>query len=83
MDMRKKLLGAEHPATLKSMGNLAHTYQNQGKLNEAEQLEVQVIDMSKKLLGAEHPSTLTSMGNLALTYWNQGRWNEAEQLKFK
>src|SRR6202522_1812749 len=81
LDMRKKLLGAEHPHTLRSMGNLASTYWNQGRWNEAEQLEVQVMDMSKKLLGAEHPDTLRSMGNLASTYWNQGRWNEAEQLE--
>ena len=26
LDMRKKLLGAEHPDTLLSMGNLARTY---------------------------------------------------------
>src|ERR1700678_1530422 len=81
MDMRKKLLGAEHPSTLTSMANLASTYLNQGRWNEAEQLFVQVMDMSKKLLGEEHPSTLTSMGNLASTYWEQGRWNEAEQLE--
>jgi len=80
MDMRKKLLGTEHPSTLTSMANLASTYQIQGRWNEAEQLDVQVMDMSKKLLGTEHPSTLTSMANLASTYWNQGRWNEAEQL---
>ena len=58
MDMRKKLLGAEHPHTFTSMGNLASTYVNQGRWNEAEQLEVQVMDMRKKLLGAEHPNTL-------------------------
>jgi hypothetical protein len=50
------------------MANLARTYWNQGKWNEAEQLEVQVLDMRKKLLGAEHPDTLMSMGNLASTY---------------
>ena len=83
MDMRKKLLGAEHPDTLTSMGNLAITYQNQGRWNEAEQLGVQVVDMTKKLLGAEHPNTLISMGNLAMTYQNQGRWDEAEQLKLE
>ena len=82
MDMRKKMLGAEHPDTLKSMGNLASTYSNQGRWNKAEQLQVQVMDMMKKLLGGEHPDTLKSMGNLANTYSNQGRWNEAEQLKF-
>src|SRR6202522_216154 len=73
MNMRKKLLGAEHPDTLTSMANLASTYWNQGRWNEAEQLNVQVMDMMKKLLGAEHPDTLTSMANLAKIYQNQGR----------
>ena len=58
MDMRKKLLGDEHPDTLTAMGNLANTYFNQERWNEAEQLEVQVMDMAKKLFGAEHPDTL-------------------------
>jgi len=51
--------------------NLAGTYWNQGRWNEAEaaeQLEVQVMDMRKKLLGADHPDTLGNMGNLASTY---------------
>ena len=81
MDMRKKLLGEEHPDTLTAMENLANTYFNQGRWNEAEQLEVQVMNMTKKLLGEEHPDTLTAMGNLGLTYRSQGRWNEAEQLE--
>jgi uncharacterized protein (DUF2164 family) len=80
MNMRKKLLGAEHPDTLTSMGNLAITYWNQGRWNEAEQLEIQVMDITKKLFGAEHPDTLTSIANLASTYHNQGRYKEAEQL---
>jgi Tetratricopeptide repeat len=71
MDIRKKLLGLEHPDTLSSMGNLASTYYNQGRWNEAEQLELQVMDMRKKLLGPEHPATLSSMGNLAGTYSDQ------------
>ena len=80
LDMRQKLLGAEHPHTLTSMSNLALTYLYQGKLNEAVQLNVQVLDMRKKLLGAEHSDTLTSISNLALTYSGQGKLNEAEQL---
>ena len=55
--MQKKLLGAEHPDTLLSMGNLASTYSNQGKWNEAEQLEVQVLDMQKNVLGVEHQTS--------------------------
>ena len=81
LDMRKKVLGVEHPDTLISMGNLASTYSSQGRWNEAEQLEVQVLDMRKKVLGAEHPDTLTSMENLVGIYSGQGRWNEAEQLE--
>ena len=80
MDMTEKLLGAEHPDTLTTMGNLASTYWNQGRWNEAEQLYIQVMDMRKKLLGAEHPETITSMSDLASTYWNQGRWYETEKL---
>ena len=78
MGMRKKLLGAEHPDTLLSMGNLAVTYRNQGRWSEAEQLEVQVMDI---VLGTEHADTVPSMANLAVTYKNQRRWNEAEQLE--
>jgi hypothetical protein len=65
--MRKKLLGAEHPDTFISMGNLARIYASRGNFEEAEHLEVQVLDMRKKLLGAEHPHTLLSMENLAIT----------------
>ena len=58
LDMRKKLLGAEHLDTLFSMGDLASIYHEQGKLNEAEQLQVQVLDMRKKILGGgEHLET--------------------------
>ena len=81
MNMRKKLLGAEHPDTLTSMANLARIYRDQGRWNVAEQLEVQVMDVRKKLLGAEHPNTLNSMASLASTYRAQGRWNKAEQLE--
>jgi NAD/NADP transhydrogenase alpha subunit len=77
MDTRKKLFGVEHQQTLISMANLANTYHTQKRLNEAEQLEVQVMDMMKKLLGAEHPDTLTSMANLASTYHNQRKWDKA------
>ncbi|KAJ3495526.1 hypothetical protein NLG97_g3331 [Lecanicillium saksenae] len=62
------------------MANLALTYWNQGRWEEAEQLEVQVMETGKAKLGPDHPDTLTSMANLASTYWNQGRWEEAEKL---
>ena len=73
MDMRKKLLGAEHPYTLSSIANLAVTYRDQGMWNKAEQLQIQVMDMRKRLQSAEHPDSLSSIANLASTYRDQGR----------
>ncbi|KAK3984480.1 kinesin light chain [Cladorrhinum sp. PSN332] len=92
MEIRKTKFGADHPDTLVTMGNLALAYMNQGRLEEAEKLfvqgrweeaeklDAQVMETNKTKLGADHPSTLASMNNLALTYTNQGRWEEAEKL---
>jgi len=59
------------------MANLAATYREQGRWNDAEGLEVQGMETSSRVLGQEHPSTLTSMNNLAFTYMSQGRRDEA------
>ncbi|KAK0712753.1 hypothetical protein B0T26DRAFT_651449 [Lasiosphaeria miniovina] len=59
------------------MANLASTFWNQGRWEEAEKLEVQVMETSKTKLGADHPSTLTSMNNLAFTWKYQGLHIEA------
>jgi len=71
METRKRVLGAEHPSTLVSMGNFASTFRMQGRWKETEELEMQVMESRKKVLGAEHPDTLTSMANLASTYRSQ------------
>jgi hypothetical protein len=80
MELSKRILGAEHPDTLRSMASLATTYGQQGRC-KAEKLQVDVMELSKRLLGAEHPDTLTSMASLAATYGQQRRWNEAEKLQ--
>ncbi|GKT48180.1 nephrocystin-3 [Colletotrichum spaethianum] len=81
METRKRMLGEEHPDTLKSMINLASTYTEQGYWKEAEKLQVQVMEAGKRVLGEEHPDTLNTMNNLASTYTEQGRWKEAEGLE--
>jgi len=80
---KKKLLGEDHPNALLIMNNLASMYEEQGKLKEAEELEVQVIEGSEKALGREHPFTLTSIANLATIYSNQGRWKEVVELQVR
>ncbi|KAF1831099.1 hypothetical protein BDW02DRAFT_506016 [Decorospora gaudefroyi] len=59
------------------MANLASTYWNQGRWDDAEKLEVQVMVTRKTKLGENHPDTLISMHNLALTLQSQARHEEA------
>src|SRR5439155_13678749 len=81
LQLRIRLLGKEHTDTLRAMANLASTYRDQGRWDDAVKLEEEVLNASIRLLGKEHPDTLTAMANLALTYWNQGRWDDAVKLE--
>jgi hypothetical protein len=62
------------------MANLATTYMEQGRWEEAERLEVQVMKMRKTKLGNEHPDTLTSMASLALIRKSSGKTADAIDL---
>jgi tetratricopeptide (TPR) repeat protein len=55
-------------------------YKENGRLNTAEKLQLQVMGERTKALGEGHPDTFWSMNNLAITYSDQGRWKEAEEL---
>lgn len=54
LSIRIEQQGNEHLSTLEAMGNLASTYNQQGRLTEAEKLEVQVMEARKIQLGADH-----------------------------
>ncbi len=72
LDVRRRVVGPEHPDTLNSMNNLAETLRAQGDLMGARTLHEQVLDVCRRVLGPEHPDTLSSMGNLAETLLAQG-----------
>ena len=80
LQLRKPLLGPEHPDTLASMHNLAIAYHDQGKMAEAEALQAQTLEIRKRVLGAEHPDTLMSMNRLGNVYLDQGKPAEAVAL---
>jgi hypothetical protein len=46
LETTKRVLGQEHPNTLRSMHNLASTYQSQGWWKETEELKMQVMETS-------------------------------------
>ncbi len=80
LELRKRLLGEEHPDVATSLHNLALLYKYQGRYSEAEPLYLQALELRKGLLGGEHPDMATSLNDLAMLYESQGRYSEAESL---
>ncbi|KAI4086757.1 MAG: hypothetical protein LQ339_009003 [Xanthoria mediterranea] len=62
------------------LSNAAWYAAEQGRYDEAEQMNRRALDGYEKVLGKEHPSTLTSVSNLASVLRFQGKYDEAEQI---
>ena len=78
---QQRKLGADHPDTLVTAGDLATTLAYQGKHAEAEKIEREVLVAEQRKLGADHPNTLTTAGNLASTLAAQGKHAEADKME--
>ena len=50
---------------LTAAGNLADSLSSQGKYDEAETMQREVLAVKQRVLGADHPDTLSTAGNLA------------------
>jgi tetratricopeptide (TPR) repeat protein len=55
-------------------------YDDQGKLNEAEEMYLRALKETENVLGVKHTSTLHIVNNLAIVYKNQGKLEEAEEM---
>ncbi len=85
--MCERVLGAVHPLTASSLGNLAALYQEQGKYDQAESLAQQALARLEQVLkGNDAVPTAsvfflaTSLNNLATLYQEQGKYAQAEML---
>ena len=80
VDLSAKLLGPEHPLTLRHTAWWAWILYHQGRLDEAEKLERQILEIRVRVLGENHPDTLDIMVESAYTIRKQGRCKEAQAL---
>lgn len=80
LELRNKVLGPEHPDTLRSRNGLAIALYSQGQYKEAEQMYRQALELQRKVLGSEHPETFRSRHDLANALYSQGQYKEAEQM---
>ncbi len=81
LDLRRRMLGPEHPDTLSSMYALGDLYVRAGKFGPAEALLNQVLQVRRRLRGDRDPDTLAAMGQLAsLAIMVQGDYPRAEMM---
>ncbi|KAL4879778.1 hypothetical protein BJY04DRAFT_208474 [Aspergillus karnatakaensis] len=59
---------------------IAYYFWSQGRSEEAERLDTQLVEDKKQEFGPEHPETLESIAGLAATYYDQARWTRKKIL---
>src|SRR5262249_2689691 len=80
LGLRKRVLGPDHPDTLRSMSNLGELLTREGKLARARRLVEDAAGLQRRTLGAGHPDTLASTTNLANVLFAQDQPREALRL---
>ena len=68
LEVRRRVLGEEHPDTLSCHEQPGERVPGQGKFAKAEPLFVKALEVRRRVLGEEHPDTLRAMNNLAMLY---------------
>ncbi|RYP02565.1 hypothetical protein DL765_010728 [Monosporascus sp. GIB2] len=82
-ELRREVLGEKHPDTIRSMANLAVTYNMQGRYDKAEPIKIETLELRREVLGEKHPDTIRSMADLAATYHAQGRYDKDDEISTK
>lgn len=80
LEVRQKMLGAEHPDTLVSINNLATVLEDLGQASQTEPMHRRTLEIRERDLGPDHLDTLLTANNLASALRQLGRAGEAEPL---
>jgi CHAT domain-containing protein/Flp pilus assembly protein TadD len=80
LEIRERVLGAEHPVVVATVNNLAILYQLIGDYTKAESLFQRTLTIMERALGPEHPDVARLLNNLAFLYKSRGDYAKAEQL---
>ena len=80
VEIRKRILGGQHPDYATSINKLANLYAAKGDLAKAESLYLESFAIRKQVLGEKHPDYAMSLNNLGMLYSRQGRYAKAEPL---
>ena len=76
-----RLLGADHPRTLRARSQLAWAYWQAGRTEEAIGLEERLLADYERIHGPEHQNTIGARANLAGSYFQAGRIDDAIKIE--
>jgi tetratricopeptide (TPR) repeat protein len=77
LEIRKKVLGEEHPDTAHSLNNMGALLDSMGELPAARPYYEKALEINKKVLGEEHPDTAQSLNNMAMLCFDEDKIKEA------
>jgi tetratricopeptide (TPR) repeat protein len=77
LEMRRRLLGYEHPSVALSLNNLGTLHLERGDLPSAEHLLRQALSLQTRLLGEEHSYVAIGLRGLAEALRRQGDLSQA------
>lgn len=80
---KKKILGAVHPSTIKTMSDLANAYGEHGHLEDAEKLFEEIWELGGPEAIQNPQRYATLLGKRAELYFRTGRLDKAEELERK
>lgn len=78
-DIRRRLLGEDHPETADSLNDLGLVYQDLGRLDDAEAPTLAAYETLRRVLGAEHPDVANTANSMARLAWLRGDMERAGQ----
>ena len=80
LEIQRRVLGPEHPDTLRSMRILASVLEDEGHHEEAEKMKRQTLEIDRRVLGPDNDETLRCLSSLTTTLRGKGDYAEAEKL---
>ena len=78
LQLRRQVLGPDHPDTLASVDDLGMAYHNAGRISDALPLLEANLKRKRSLSGPVRPDTLVALNNLANVYRTSGRTGRSQ-----
>ncbi|MBV9162892.1 MAG: tetratricopeptide repeat protein [Pseudonocardiales bacterium] len=79
-DLRRSVLGEDHPDTLHTTNSLSFNLSELGRYERARELSEATLTRCRRVLGENHPDTLRAAYILALALWDLGQYERAREL---